>query len=308
MYNAEFKERYLNENEYRNKNLRTYMTMQFDNIAEMESALGKDAYDFTTKEILEYYKMRVFASLETLMNLNSQLANYTRFAISCNLVKDCQNHYEELYDNSVLNECINTSLTAINIFTRQQLMEMANDVVNPFEKFMMYAFFEGIRGNQYCEILDLTEDCFDIEKQEVHLCTGRVLHVSKELIDTAIESANEYMYYVLSKNGGYRTVSFKPDDNRVIKCRMNAVKEKRDYHFVNVRMIRMIDNYGFTGLKPSTLEVSGRIDMIKKYMAADNCENYEETFFKHRNEIEYRYGKVGSVRRWFLKYGKYFEG
>ena len=225
--------------------------------------------------------------------------------MSCNLVDDCQNHFEEI-DSVTLNDCVNHGAMEMGIVTREQVVDMASQVLNPFEAFMLLAFFEGIRGSRYCEILNLKENDFDDTKREVHLCTGRILTVSNLLLEYAHKSAQEYDYTVFTSDGDVKDVPFKPEDDRIIKCRTNANKETRDSGFVGSRMRAIVDRYGFTGVHAGSLVNSGRIEMIKCLMEKDGSDSYEKTLIKYRKEVEYRYGTIASMTRWSLKYRKFF--
>ena len=95
MFNEEIKERYIKEKKSTTIMPKTFLEDIFKNIESYEIKLNKDACNFTTFEITEYYSLLNISSLEFLKVMNNQLALYTEWCQSSNLVKDNQNHYRE---------------------------------------------------------------------------------------------------------------------------------------------------------------------------------------------------------------------
>ena len=60
--------------------------------------------------------------------------------------------------------------------------------------------------------------------------------------------------------------------------------------------------YGYVALKNS-----GRIDMIKHFMKKDGSTDIRETYEKHKDEIENRYGKLQRIKRWVAEYKEFFD-
>lgn len=306
MYNETFKKRYLDENEYRNSNIRNYMETQFGKVEHFEESLGKDAYDFTTKEIITYYKLRCSTSLETLMVLNNQFAAYTQFALANNLVADAQNHYEEI-DNEALYECINRELFEKNIYTREQINRVADQTANACEAYILYAFFEGICGEQFSDIANLTKENF--VGNRVHLPSGKVLTVSDELLEKMRIAADEYMCTTYCADGSLGIDKYKADDPKIIKEKRNVYTTGAHADRIRVynRLAKISDVYGLPGITSKSLMESGRIDMIKKLMKEDGTDDLRTIIKNHREEIEYRYGRFTSIPRYILKYGEYYN-
>lgn len=298
VYNEEFKKRYIEENEYRNMNLAEYLQGKFSLSGPLEEELRKDLYDFTVSEIMEFYKSLSSPSLETLMNINAQLILYTRYALANHLVKDSQNHYEEI-DEVMLRECVNIGLLKAKVFTREQIMGLCDQLKNPCEQFVVLALFEGICGRNYADLANLKKENF--VGNEVYLPSGKHLFVSDRLVHYMNHSVSEYKYV---SYGDGREKNFQPNDDHVLKLFMNAKSDAAERYRGKIlsKIHRISIYYDIPSLTPKTILESGRIDMIQEIMIADNSFDVEETIIRHKDEIEYRYGNFSYVKRYVRTY------
>lgn len=299
MYNKEYKQEYLET--IRNKtnlyNVETY----FKKAGTYESNLGKDLYDFSINEILDYYKSLCTPSLDLLMVINNQFKMYTAKALNDSVIKDSQNHYDEI-TNTLLRNCINLGLAEAKVLDRKDLLFIleSDAVENPNEKFLALAFFEGISGTNLCEFFDLTIKNFDIEKKEVHLSSGRILSVSDDLIKWAIISSETYKYS--NGNSAIENKNFKLDDNRIVKSFCNNIKESPRGYYRSLlrRMNELQSKTNCWGLGYGALRESGRLQMMRDISKEKNISYHKALYDK---DLIYRYGKVGSRTRYLLKYG-----
>ena len=152
-FNKEFKMQYLDENEYRNINIKTTVDLLFRRIANTERLLNKDLYDFSVEEILGFYKYLSTPSLESLMIMHNQYKLYSAYALNRGLIKDNQNHYAEI-DNETLKSCVHAGLAKAKIITRSELLDILNSsyVENVSDKVIALSIFEGIAGKELTEL------------------------------------------------------------------------------------------------------------------------------------------------------------
>ena len=297
MYNSEFKERYLNENEERNASLKLNVDLLFRRIEDTESRLEKDLYNFSVKEILNYYKSLCTPSLESLMVMNNQYKLYTAYALNNGLVSDNQNHYDEI-DVVQLNQCVNMALAQDKVITEKELLDIIKtDIIeNVSEKFMCLALFEGICGKECVELTSLRYEDFDRTSKTVALCTGRVVEVSELLIDLAEESSKEYEYNT-STNGKCR--SYHLDDPRCIKRLANSISDEpiRRQKTIRRRLDKIKSATGCNAFGIGSLQESGRLEMVRKLREKG------KTLYQALAATEPRYGYLSSKSRYILKYG-----
>ena len=307
MYNGDFKEAYIKERATRNINIDTYLRNWFGRTQEREEEYKKDLYDWTTRQILSFYKELYSPSLETIRVLNVQLQRYADFALNNNMVKDCQNHFSEI-DNNVLRTCVNWGLADKKIFTREQILHIGKSGMNnPCEPYILLAIFEGICGKHFTDIANLTADNF--VNGEVFLPSGKHFPVSRELLEAMDKSVNEYTYYAYTRNGDVLEKKYKLGDPKVIKEMFNTYSsgEYADQKRVYNRIVRMAEANNLPGLTSKALLESGRIDLISFFMKEDGSDDIKETIKAHRDQIEYKYGEITSIARYMEKFSQYFR-
>lgn len=307
MYNSNFKEAYISERASRNVNIDTYLRNWFEKTESLEEEYEKDLYDWTTRQILSFYKELYTPSLETIRVLNAQFERYVDFALANNVVVDCQNHFAEI-NNDALATCVNWGLADKKIFTRKQLLKIAeNGTSNPCEEYLLLAIFEGICGKHFTDIANLTADNF--HDGEVFLPSGKHFPVSKELLIAMNKSVNEYTYYAYTKNGDLDERQYKAGDPKVIKEMFNtyATGEYADQKRVYNRLVRIAAANNLPGLTSKALLESGRIDLISRLMTENNTDDVTEIIKVHRKQIEYKYGEITSIARYLEKFSQYIK-
>ena len=298
MYNEEFKTNYIKETEFRNNSASTNIDLLFRRIAPYEEKIGHDLYDFSIMEIIDYYKSLCTSSLESLMIMNNQYKLYTAYAMKNGLVRDNQNHYDEI-DNSVLNSCVNLGLLNAKIISKENLLLYleSNDVENVSDKFLALAIFEGICGKGCSELIDLTFNDFD--GNIVNLKTGRQLEVSDKLVEWARESSEIFEYYDINYSRSNK--KYLDGDPRIIKRMANSTSEDpyRLQRAIGRRLDRLVDRTMCHAFEPRALLDSGRIEMARGFL---NNETDWNKALKN-SEVIKRYGAISSTPRFILKYG-----
>lgn len=309
MYNESTKLEYIKIAEQTNAGAREYLTRIFDRSEEMESKLNKDLCDWNSSDIITFYKMQLYTSFSTVKVLNTMLTNYTEWCLRHNLVADSQNHFDELSTKTIIS-CVNGALTKMGIFTRGELLDDIQYFFNAGDKFIVLGLFEGLMGNGMSDFWDITSD--NINGNKITLKgTNRVLEVSDQLIKYAYESIDEYLYHPFLTADGTNTPKdkkFDTDDKRVIKAMWNTTKEndvilRRRIMNRLARLTRKDQQPYRRGL----LLESGRIDIIKKFMAEDGINDIRTAYNNHKKEIEYRYGVIYDLGAWITQYSPYFE-
>lgn len=295
MYNPDQKERYLKSRECQYSKIRLIDGSFFNFTEQFERSLDKDCCNFTSPEILTLYSSFCSRSWETLLNFNSQLKLYTAWCLKESLVNDHQNHYEEI-NQKALYCCLNIGLKNSMVISRDELEKAIRTFPNPSDKFLALALFEGLGGAEFKDFYYLLPNQFVGGKV---LLPGRILIVSPLLKELAIESAEEYNKYSYDsqKRMGYRKT-----DPSIIKDSANVYANTMDLkvHMRKIqRRISMLQSEYGMAFSYAGLRNSGRINMLNTLMASDKyCNGPRDTFLKHRDAIEYRYGKLQRFSRW----------
>lgn len=291
----------------------------FENATELEESLGKDCAEFTAPEITTLYKSISTASVKYLTVVHSQLQRYADWCLSRNLLSDGQNHYFT-FDTEQLVDCINKSLAQNKIVTKEQLyhdIRPGGELVNTSDRCLALAIFEGICGENYCDLVNL--DTSQIRKgNQLSLYSGKTLEVSKQLIDLMEESSLIYESYLYSPKGENEFVERKYDitDARVFKRNFNAtgqnlnaeghmkeadLERQRIYY----KLQRLQKAIGSPAYSASGLRESGRINMINEYSLIEDADP-SAIISKYRKEISERYGNIPSITKYMLAYSELF--
>jgi hypothetical protein len=302
-YNHDWKERYFDARENEYQSIRLIGRTFFNITKPFEEELNKDCSNFTVKEILNMYSACLTRSWEQLLNFNSQLKIYTNWCLKENLVKDNQNHYAELGKEEIY-QCLNLGLKEKMVITRDELEKMvkSDEIPNPSDQFLCLAFFEGLGGLGYKDFLNLMPNQFVKDKV---ILSDRELIVSKLLIAKALESADTYDKFSKEKK---LKVGYSKTDPSVVKDSSNCYSEltpERNIKKMHRRIERLEKEYGkaygYVGLKNS-----GRIDMINRLIMQDNNNDVRQVYEKHKEDIEYRYGKLQRIFRWLEENKQFF--
>ncbi len=317
LYNESQKELYLSKRENQNLNIRTIMKTLFLIAEPYEREFGKDCSCFTPTQIKDMYTGTFTHSIDWLYNFNNQLKIYTSWCLANNLVPNNQNFYDT-FGKEELQACLNNRILEERILTRNELIKLLNDIPNVSDQFLALAIFEGVSGYKYADFYEMTLD--NINFQENLLTTypkdeeddennkQRVLKVSDLLLKLAEESAITYQKY---SNSEIVLREYKPGDPDIIKENQNAQPGKslpKNYKKIYTRIYHLEQEFG-PALSYAGLHESGRIHMLNVLMAQDNSQDAFETYKKHRDEIEYRYGVIprNRFKRWFVENEPYFN-
>jgi hypothetical protein len=305
MYNEEVKQRYIIEKESKTYTPKYYLKRLFDKTEEHEVRLDKDVSNFTSYEITDLYKTFNIRSVESLTVMNSHLGLYTDWCLKQNMVMDCQNHFSEMNHDAFL-KCINIMALKKSIVTRQTLYTwFEEEILNPSDAFIMLALFEGIRGKDFCEIVNLKMS--DFSGNKVKLCTGRELVVSDKLVELAKISDDTMEYYSVNKDN-IRTFPYL-DEDVIVKNFHNCKNEIDSYGQGRRIYRRLMRNFEYLRVEQwmsaSSLEESGRIDFIKTRSKELGISAKDFIFSDYVDEIDYKYET--NIKKLKVSYYKKFE-
>lgn len=307
IYNQEIKERYLTSidiNQYPPR----WWERVFEKSYILEQTKDKDLYSFTVPEILEFYKFLDVGTLAPLTIYNTNLIKYAQWALNENLIHDGQNHFDGL-DNELLVTCVNTVKTKQSILSYDTFMKIIRQgIINEQDKFVFFCLFEGIKGKDYQDIVDMNISDIDKKNLEVHLGGGRTVSVPQDFIDIAELADKQMVYYGLTE----KTMEIKliPSD-KIYKEKNNSQGKdiNRSVYVTVVRNIANLDDLHDV-VTAKSLRDSGLIYYLNR--RADKLHTtVEELFYTTPEDIQdiiekYRFN-MDIRKRWILQYKEFLH-
>lgn len=273
----------------------------FEKTKILEEKYGKDLLNFTTEQIIEFYKFLDINSLESLMIYNINLVKYGNWALGEHLIIDGQNHFSEI-NNENLAACINTSELGKSILTYKGLRQLMGQLYNYQDRFIFFCLFEGIKGKEYSEILNLKMS--DIQNDKVHL-KNRTIVVNKDFKAIAKEADMETEYITLTQ----RPIDLIPSLT-IYKEKYNSrgIDPGRTVYATIVRGIKMADTS--SAITASSIYNSGLIYYLNQLATAEKVS--VETLlddFEYRDKTQpildkYKFN-INLKKRFVLKYKEY---
>lgn len=305
MYNEKQKLEYINASKEFNVQLTKWMSNVFRDTEAMEVSLQKDVAEWTSAEIIDYFKLISVPSLRSILQRHSQLRAYARWCGEHFLLKDNQNHYDEV-DADILQLCVNNVMTDESILTKGKMKELIKDLLNVRDQCLIYALFEGIMGTKLSELASLNVN--QIEGNKLHLAE-RTIEVSDEFLELMRESSETYSYYTYGSKCMQKP--FKENDDRVFKMTNTAQEIKTTDETERKRLysnlIRIKDYVGNPAITIQSLHESGRIHMIKQLMAKSPGLSAREVINANKDSIENKYGNMYGNTNYLRAYGRYLE-
>lgn len=312
-YHEEIKREFIKRETNNNSKTPKYVFLvrHFKQAKEYEEIYGCDIYDWGVTQITNYYKSMFSCSLTMLLNVNNNFKNYTSWALINGMVKDKQNHYDEI-SNELLNTCINHGLFKHGIFSRSVLLKNIERFNNPSDQFLTLGLFEGLGGVGLNDFWRIELSDFKIKDNKIYVVlprTDRELQISDKLYQYAEEAVNTYEYIPMVETEG-KTKEFKKDDPCVIKSLWNTHDDIDNNYEIKMarRMLNKlvrITEVTETPYNRVGLHESGRIDFLKARHIEG--ESWNDTINNNKEELEYRYGKMYAVKRWLVQYRQYLE-
>lgn len=200
-YNSEIKEEYLNSFE----NIATQKIAMFPlwKARNEEERLGKDLHEMTLKELEGVLRGLRCSSSKAVYNSVNKIEEYLMWCAGKGYrrtnISPFPQHDREDWGKQFIVSYMNYS------FTKEQIDDMLDILVNEVDKALLLLLFEGVRGDQYSEVLNLKEeDIFEEEGQSYLRLTNldesqRVIPISKQLHNLLV-FANRQTEYI-NKNG-----------------------------------------------------------------------------------------------------------
>jgi len=279
---------------------------------EFEYKFNKPFYYFTTEEALEMYKSVHAISVVTLQNNNLALKHAARW-FAYKHKKEVANTYEEI-TKDVLSEVVDVNKQRSLIFSREDIDNMKDNLLNAIDKAIVEMLFQGAGGEWLREVAFLTRNQVDREHLMVYFRTGKNIPGTDEICDLLMEAFAEDE---LVSFGSTTRVS-KVTGNSLYKVRCNALSDNSDYNdiqsverryrFIQRRLLLISKDLGVR-LTASGLQASGLLHHIQLGMEETGLSFREFVRTERAKWLAQRYDIRSELYAQIIqdKLGQYFE-
>ena len=304
-YNEDWKKRYLAEKETMLSIPSNYIDVQFRKAAETEYELNKDVSNWTTYEIIEYYKLLNVTSYESLLCLNSIFSQYTQFCLENSLVRDNQNHYLEC-SKEILSSCINKAILDKKMVDRETVLRWVDELPNPKDQFIILSLFEYGKSKDFKDTVYASMKNLD-ETNNILEISDRKVKVSDRLVEIIHECKTEDVYYSISGKGTKRMPLV--DYGYIIKSYPNQNMDLSEFQKgrnIYIACQRIFDYLGVgQWMSPNSLSEAGKLYTLKEKSKENNLTPIQYLYSEDIKDIENQYGCKIVKSVYAKKYGEY---
>lgn len=296
IYNQERKMQFIQERKEKATISNNIMNI-FELSSAIEESYGRDICEWTSNEIISFYKYYSTASVQSLVQLHNALTMYTNWCISNGMVSDNQNHYTEI--NSVmLCSCINFVALRKMIMSRDELLDLLKELPNYSDMFILLGIFEGIPAKQGCMF---NIKISNINGNKLTLPDKSVVTISDELKHIMHIAAEEDTHTSLPSKKKEFEYEYTDGDHVLRHIKRNSIRPN-EVLVIGSRMRKCADYLDKPGLTIKALAESGRMWKISKIMK-EKAVSLENAVVKYRAEHEAIYGPMQNTVTYINTYG-----
>ncbi len=262
MYNENLKEGFIKDYLRTRVVAETSLYSLFRKVSPYEYKYTKDCSEFTEEEILEMYKEFKARSYNVLLNYNVILKAYCAWK---------KYHYG--LANDIAYENITTEMVrnlipedAKRVLSREEVVEIEDQLYNWTDKAIIEALFEGLSGNSMRDLTGVELHMINQQEKQLVLPDGRVFDLTNRLCDLLVKACREdaYMCY-----GDTLKVKKLIGIDKIYKERDNAHAADSDdkfFRWVYRRIMLCRKFVGIDGLTMKNLQTAGMTHYLKQGM------------------------------------------
>lgn len=262
MYDKERKEEFIKDYMRSRVVAKTSLYSLFRKTELFEEKLGKDCSRFTKEEIIEMYSEFKAKSVYVLMNYNVIIKAYCAF-LKYYYGLEIDVAYEDMTID-ILRPLVPNS--ANNILSRQDVIDIEDQLYNWTDKAIVECLWEGLSGNSMRDLIGLNISMIDHDAKQLYLPDGRVFDLTNRLYDLLMKAFEEEEYVCY---GTTLRVKKMVGRGKLYKERDNAyATDSNDKYFRWV--YRKVQNFrshvGINGLTMKNISISGMAHYLKEGM------------------------------------------
>ena len=248
-----------------------------------------------------------------LIKLSSKICNNSYYGLYTNLV-----HINEVMSYLDRDDLLITTKDfqdqilekKTDLFTKQEIIDICDSLVNAQDRFIVYALFSGIRGNKYEDLVKLQVKDINFETKEILLPSGKIIKIDEYLEDILKDITDKEFgcyYYKLNRSGQYDINSFykfNMDSEYVLKVKPTVTNNHglgfMSFQGLQTRLkgLSSVLNIQILGVNVYRSGVISRMHDIKDTWSQSEILNflkenqYNLTAYETQRAYEDMYGKV----------------
>lgn len=184
MYNEEQKLRYLNQCKYEDTTIESIKNY-FSSVAAVERFYDKDLSEFIQPQIVDMFKKVNSRSRAYLTSMSIFFADYFNWCLSEGLITDIINKYDTSQTKLIIESVIPTKIIREKYFKKEQMLDYVDKIYDVTNKFIAYALYRGIKGDNYSELIHLRLNDIDGKTKTAKLITGREVIINDMFMELA---------------------------------------------------------------------------------------------------------------------------
>ena len=236
---------------------------------EFEKKFQKAFYEFTEDEVATMYKKVDAISARSLQNTNLILKHAARWMLY-NQKKDIENIYDRI-TKDLIQECVNTKKKDNLVISKEQLVDIQNDLLNYVDKAILFLLFEGVGGHKLKELMFMDWNQVSRKDLKIYFRSGKTIDITPEdyeLLNRAFQEDELMSFGTTSRVSKVKSLG-------LYKCRFNALSDNDDitddgdverrYRYAQRRLILISKDLEVT-LTSGSVQESGFLHYIKEGM------------------------------------------
>lgn len=292
MYQNENKESFIKDYMKSRVIAETSLYSLFRKTQKYEENLNKDCSEFTIGEVLEMYENFKAKSVYVLLNYNVILKAYCAWCKYYNGL-ETEIAYDSISKN-MLEPLI--SEDAIKILSREDVIDIEDQLLNWTDKAIVEALFEGLSGNSMRDLISINTEMIDHTTKQLIFEDGRVFDLTDRLYNLLIKSFNEVEYICY---GATMRVKKLVGIGRLYKERDNAhalESDDRNFRWIYRKIQNIRRHVGMDNLTMKNLAVSGLIYYLRNGILLTGLDLKSFLLTENGSKIMDKYGYNSSFR------------
>lgn len=285
MYNAEQKERYLNNCKYE-ESTKELIRRIFTSTKIEEEIFQKDLSFFNQSEVYDLLLSLNSKSRNRLKSVCVFLSDYFKWCYNEGLSFDINDPFDRNFTDTMIQKIIPAERLDKKFFSKNEMIEYLDTIFDVSNKFLAYCLYKGVK---FDELTNLKIKDLNMHDKSVYLISNRIVKVDDLFVNLMIETQNQTHYYPYGVEIDNQFGRYTYGQSEFI-FKTSGVKESKQIKMgVFVNRLKVIkDQCENDFLSVSTFYKNGLYNFIKEQFEAKGI-TLKQAFFEQINPSRYTF-------------------